>query len=908
MKITASRVFLIANPGWIALISLLVLVIRADRRPDLIFNLAALGAFIGVAGLFAVNMAIRGRISRLATAAQQIRASADFGARIPEVGPRRYRALAGEINGMLGTLQRIHEKLQHLNNDLESRVRERTSELEASKQALAEDATRRIESERLNAERERIYRTMHDLSPSGIMISTDDGVALEVNQAVCDLLGYRRDEMVGRNVAIFAHPEERGRVTANLARLLGGETLFHEVRSIRKDGSTRFVELHERAITLPNGERRIITTANDITARRAAEEKLRRTDLRYRAMFNTMWSGFALFEVVVDEKNHPADLVILEVNPALTKITGRARGDLIGRRFGDAYPQEKDTWVARLAQVAQTGQGATYNEPTEFMGKLASITLHSPQPGQVAAIIADITEQKRTQAQLHLQSIALDSAANGIMIVGLDGVIQWANRAMSTLSGYSTSELVGSSTRIFKAGKQSPEFYRNMWNTISSGRAWRGEMINKRKDGSLSTEEMTITPVMDQQGKTLSFIAIKQDIGEQRSLQQQLAQSQKMEVVGRLAGGIAHDFNNLLQAITGFTHLLLDSLGEDSPHRSDALEIEKAARRATDLTRQLLAFSRRQMIKPVPINLNELTAGLQKILQRLIGSDIQIELDLTPDVDLVLADPGQIEQVLINLALNARDAMPKGGRLSIATRNIVFLKEDAPFTPDARYGRFVTLSVTDTGQGIPPEIREQIFEPFFTTKGPDRGSGLGLPVVYGIIQQHEGMIRVYSEQGRGTTVTTYIPVALAADETAADVADTAPTPAKIPRGRGERILLVEDEPGVRDFTLSALRQYGYQPYPADNCAAAEEIFATAQQPFDLLFTDVVLPDKTGLDLADSLRQRQPNLRLLFSSGYMDEKSRWSVIRDQGYPFLQKPYALSQLLFAIRSTLDLPPPA
>lgn len=907
MKAGLSRLFLFLNPGWLILCALALLIARCHRQPDWIFYLAIAGAFVGAMGLLVMYAAARRRVARLAQAVHAIRTAADFTTRVPEGGPRRYSGLAIEINGMLDTLQRVHEKLQHVNTDLETRIQSGVAEIMAGKRALAEDAARRVANEHAITERDRIYRTLHDLSPSGILIQTEEAVILDVNQALCEILGYRRDEMIGRSVELFTHPEERRHIPGNLRRLLEGETLLHEVRSIRKNGDTRYVELHERAISLPDGERRIITIANDITQRRAAEERLRHNELRYRAMFNTMHSGFSLLEVVPDEANQPVDFAVLEINPALTKIVGKPREELLGKRLSEIYPSNKDHWIKRLAQIAQTGEVATFNQPVEFMDKVASISMYSPQPGQVAVIVADITERRRAEEQIRLQSIALESAANGIVIVDLDGTIRWANRAISEMTGYSTSELIGQHTRIFKSGKQSEEFYRTLWNTVKGGRTWRGELVNRRKDGSLSNEEMTITPVRDELGKMLNYVVVKQDISERRSLQQQLLQAQKMEIVGRLAGGVAHDFNNLLQAITGFTHLLLTSLGEDSAERGDALEIEKAARRATDLTRQLLAFSRRQMIRPVPTNLNELIEAFQKMLRRLLGGDIQIELDLAADIEIVNADPGQIEQVLINLAVNARDAMDKGGRLSISTRNIVLMKDDVPFAPEARHGRFVILSVTDTGQGIPPEIKDQIFEPFFTTKGPDRGSGLGLSVVYGIVKQHDGLIHVYSEYGQGTSVIIYLPVADQANETVSGAMEIAAT-TETPRGHGERILLVEDEPGVRDFTLSALRQFGYQPFPADSCASAEEVFANAREPFDLLFTDVVLPDKTGLHLAAALQEKRPGIRLLFSSGYMDEKSRWSIIRDKGYPFLQKPYALSQLLHAIHSALNQPPPA
>lgn len=916
MTALRSRHLFLVGLIWLAFLALAVAVTLYSEQLGSAFSffgfratspicvLAVLGFVGGLAALFSLDLISRRRLNHLTESVRNVRAHADFGSRVEEQGPSEYRELAAEINGMLGTLQRIHQKLQGMNTGLEKLVEERTTEVEASKQALAEDAARRIENERATAERERIYRTIHELSPSGILLESDDGTILDVNQSLSDALGYSRSELIGQSILLFVDPAEHGLARQNIERLLAGETLNHEVRNIRKDRQFCYMELRERAITLPDGQRRIIVVANDVSVRKVSEERLHESENRYHTLFNTMIAGFALHEIVTDAEGQPIDYVFLDANPAFLALTGKRRGDLIGQRATEVFPGMESFWIKRFGEIAQSGKAAAFDGYFGVLNKHFSVIAYSPQRGQFAANIADITEQKRAENQLRLQSTALESAANGIMIVNRAGVITWVNRALATLTGYTRSELEGHSPRLLKSGRHSLGFYRDLWNTVTEGRLWRGELVNRRKDGTLYMEEMTITPVLDERGVPTHFVGIKQDITERRALKQQLFQSQKMEVIGRLAGGIAHDFNNLLQAITGFSHLLLESLDATSPHRADVLEIDKAARRASDLTRQLLAFSRRQMIEPKAIDLNALVEGTEKMLHRLIGEDIQLCLELEPHLDPVRADPGQIEQVLVNLTVNARDAMSAGGRLTVSTSDIVLLKEDALFSPDSRHGRFVVLAITDTGHGMTPEVKEHIFEPFFTTKGPGRGTGLGLSVVYGIVQQHEGMIRVYSEPGQGTTFRIYLPISHGTGQT---IEDTSSLPAidVMPRGRSERILLVEDEAGVRDFAVSALRQYGYQPYAADSCAAAEEAFQRATEPFDLLFTDVVLSDQTGLDLAASLRRKQPELRLLFTSGYMDEKSRWPIIRDHGYPFLQKPYPLERLLQTIRTVLDSP---
>ncbi len=778
-----------SRPGFLALAAILWLVFvlaavlavrQAGAASDAGLGLLGLTVVAGGwCGLIIMDALLRGRLNRLTRSVRDVRAQAGFNTRLLGGGPTELAELTAEINGMLEAQQRAHEALQQMNAGLEKLVAARTADVEASKIALAEDAARRIQSERANAERERIYRSIHELSPSGILLVGEDGRILDVNQAYCDALGYTREELVGQGVERLLEPDQHDRVAPNIRRLLDGATLVHIVRTRGRDGRIRLMELRERAIALPDGHRRILVMANDVTARQENEDRIK------------------------------------------------------------------------------------------------------------------------------LQGTALDSAANGIMMVDRDGAIRWVNKAFTQLTGYAREEAIGQTPRLLKSGRHDKAFYNDLWTSVLAGKLWRGELVNRRKNGALYIEEMTVTPVLDDSGRPTHFIAIKQDITEQRRLQQQLLQAQKMETIGQLAGGIAHDFNNLLQAISGFTGIILQDMDESDPHRLDMLEIERAAERATGLTRQLLAFSRRQMLEPADVDLNALVQGTEKMLRRLIGEDIQLALDLKPGLDPVRADAGQIEQILMNLTVNARDAMGAGGRLTIQTDEIVLLKEDTLLDPEMRHGRFAVLAVSDTGQGMTQDVLERIFDPFFSTKGPGRGTGLGLSVVYGIVQQHDGMIRVYSEPGQGSTFRLYLPISAGAGRVAA-----APAPVEtdqLPRGVGERILLVEDEDGVRDFAMSALRKYGYQPVAAESAARAHEVLAREEGRFDLLFTDVVLPDQNGLDLAAEIRAGRPDLRLLFTSGYMDEKSRWPVIRDRGYPFLQKPYPLERLLRTIHSVLAQPPP-
>ena len=385
---------------------------------------------------------------------------------------------------------------------------------------------------------------------------------------------------------------------------------------------------------------------------------------------------------------------------------------------------------------------------------------------------------------------------------------------------------------------------------------------------------------------------------ELRTTQKQLLQAQKMEAVGTLAGGVAHDFNNLLTAIQGYTEMVMMGLDKDDPAYHDLREVQRAAVRATNLTRQLLLFSRRQPMEMIPLGLNETIEDMMKMLERVIGEDISITTELEDGLWTIEADPGNIEQVIMNLVVNARDAMPEGGRIRIKTENLYLDDQWCKLISFARPGNFVCLTIEDTGTGMDDEVLEHLFEPFFTTKPAGKGTGLGLSVVYGIVTQHQGWINVYSKVGQGSTFKVYLPAVSLKPETAVERQISL----EAFRGQGERILLVEDEATIRKLSTRALRESGYTPFPAANVAEALVIFERENGDFALVFSDVVLPDGSGLNLVDHLLACQPDLRVLLSSGYTDPKSQWQAICERGFPFLRKPYALSELLRSVSETM------
>ena len=419
----------------------------------------------------------------------------------------------------------------------------------------------------------------------------------------------------------------------------------------------------------------------------------------------------------------------------------------------------------------------------------------------------------------------------------------------------------------------------------------------KRRDGRLLTVQLSVRAVRNAAGRVEYYETFVRDVTDQRRLQQQVLQSQKMEAVGRLAGGIAHDFNNLLTVITSYSDLLLEDLAPGDAKRDDLEQVRKAADGAAALTRQLLAFSRQQVVEPRVVSLNTVVEGLQKILRRVIGEDIELTTTLAPDLGAVRADVGQLEQVLMNLAVNARDAMPTGGRLTVETANVEHDPEYARDREAAAVRQFAMLAVSDTGCGMDEATKARIFEPFFTTKEPGKGTGLGLATVYGIVNQAGGFIWVYSEPGQGTSFKIYLPEVDATAERTTAVAG-----ARAPRGT-ETVLLVEDAAAVRAVTKQALERQGYVVLEAPDGEAALRLAQQHRGPIHLLLTDVVMPRVSGRELAERLTQVRPDMKVLYASGYTDDSVVRHGILELGTAYLQKPFSPESLARKVRDVLD-----
>ncbi len=470
------------------------------------------------------------------------------------------------------------------------------------------------------------------------------------------------------------------------------------------------------------------------------------------------------------------------------------------------------------------------------------------------------------------------------------------NPAFERTTGYTSEEVMGKNPRILKSGRQDDAFYEELWETISNGKVFKGRMNNLKKNGSVFVEDVTISPVTDANGEIQRYVAVKRDVTNEIALEEEVRQASKMQAVGQLAGGVAHDFNNIIQAVMGYCRLLKRRIPEETEAVTYVNEIEKSADRAADLTRQLLAFGRSQVLRRANLDLNACIGDLIGMLKRLIRENVELVFEPDPALTRsIYADRNQIEQVLINLCVNARDAMPDGGRLRIRTRDKTGTPPEK--LPDGDAATFVQLVVSDTGVGIPLEIQERIFDPFFTTKAEGEGTGLGLSTVYGIIRQHGGHLHVESAPGQGTEFRIWFPQSTVADT-------RSPFESESPFTDGsETILMAEDNPQIRRLLPVMLEDNGYTVIVCANGKEALDAFEEQDGEIDLVILDVIMPFFGGRQVMERIREKNGNVRFLFCSGYSRSDPDFDFLEKSDIELLPKPYSEDDLLKAIRRALD-----
>ena len=746
------------------------------------------------------------------------------------------------------------------------------------------------------------FRTLLEDAPMAISLSRD-GINLYANKRFQKIFGLQSlEKYVGQFILEYFAPQCREEIKERIRRRSLGVAVPTEYESVglRTDGSQFPMQVTIAKIRLSDGEANM-GFISDITERKQTEEIMRWKTAFFEALVNSSQDGI----LVVDDKNKK----IIQ-NQRMTDLW----------KFPPEIASNPDDRLQYEFARGQTKDPSGFDEKSRLL--VASADAHARdeielKDGTVlerqTAMISgrkgeeygrlwnfrDITESKLVEKSLTRLATAVEQAAETIVITDASGTILYANPAFEKSTGYTRAEAIGQNPRILKSGKQGPEFYRRMWEVLNAGEIWSGHFFNKRKDGTNYEEDATISPIRDAKGAVINFVAVKRDVTRERQLEDQLRQTQKMEAIGTLAGGVAHDFNNILAIIQMQASLLMEAGGLSALQTKYADEITNTVERAAALTRQLLLFSRKESPQPRDLDLNKSTTHLAEMLRRILREDVGFQLKLAAQPMFVHADPGMIDQVLLNLAVNARDAMPEGGQLIIETSAVEFDEFAVAQSTPARPGAFVCLSVSDTGNGIPPEILPKIFEPFFTTKDIGKGTGLGLATVFGIVQQHQGWINVYSEVGHGTTFKIYLPrlVDMSEQTIAQKMLST------MPIGK-ETILLVEDEAPLRNAIRLGLAQLGYRVLEAPNGVKALEVWQEHRDQIHLLLTDMVMPaGMSGNDLAQRMVRDNPKLKIIFMSGHSAEVAGKSLPLEEGVNFLAKPFQIHKLAQTLRNRLD-----
>ncbi len=633
-----------------------------------------------------------------------------------------------------------------------------------------------------------------------------------------------------------------------------------------------------------------------------AEEARRQGEERFRALIEHGADAVALVA---------PDGTLLFASHSIERLLGFTPAELVGHPgFERVHPDDLPRVHAALRDIiANPGTPAGLelrwrhkDGSWRYIDGVAVDRLAEPAVGAIVVNFRDVSERRTAEAALRDSEERYRTLVEGvrdiIFALSPEGTISSLNPAFETITGWRREAWVGQPFERLVHPEDLPLALELL------GRVVRGELRPasqfrvRTAKSDYRVGEFSATPQLHE-GRLVGILGIGRDVTERVQLEQQLRQAQKMEAVGRLAGGIAHDFNNILTAITGYADLLLEDLGATDPRRQDADEIHKAADRAAGLTRQLLAFSRQQVLQPTVLEVNKLVSDLEKMLRRLLGEDVALTTQLAPTTGRVKADPGQLEQVIMNLAVNARDAMPNGGKLTLETGNVDLDESYATDHYPARAGPFVMLAVSDTGTGMSEATQAHMFEPFFTTKEKGKGTGLGLATVYGIVKQSGGFIWVYSEVGHGTTFKLYLP---RVQELAERASQPAQTPARAARGT-ETVLVVEDEAPVRSVARQVLERHGYTVLEAPSAEAALDIATRYSGAIHLLLTDVVMPGLNGRELATRLADLRPDARVIFMSGYTDDAVTRHGVLEPGSAYVQKPFTPDAIARKVREVLD-----
>ena len=770
------------------------------------------------------------------------------------------------------------------------------------------DITERKRAQERLRESEERFAGAFEHAPIGMALVWPDGRWFKVNRALCALVGYSEAELLTRTFQDITHPHDLEADLENLRRLVADEFRSYQMekRYIHKGGHYVTILLSVSLVRDGQGQPRyFIAQIQDITERKRVENAFRESDEKFRHLADNITDAFWIRSPDMSELHY--------VSPAYERIWGRSVASLYaGPHEWTDFIHLDDRDRVRAAFAALTRSAPSLDIEYRILrpsGEIRWVHVRGFKVRDPAnklirhtGIVTDITERKQAEAERDRLAAILESTTDLVVISDADGKVLYVNRAGRRLVGVGEGEDIARMT--IAEFLPDPANHNSLTEGIPAAvkdGTWSGEAILLSRSGTEIPVSQVIIAHKNGAGKLEFLSTIIRDISVQRRLEARLFQSRKMETVGELAGGIAHEFNSILTAIIGQSELLLDDLPAGSPLVTNATEINKAAGRAATLTRQLLAYGRRQFLQPEILNLNQVIAGMGGMFHHLLGGDVSIQMIPATDLREVKADAGQIEQVIVNMALNARDAMPKGGRFILETSNVPFAKVDMGRYPELKPGDYVMLAISDTGVGMSAEVQARVFEPFFSTKDVGQGTGLGLSSCYGIIRQSGGHISVYSEPGRGTTFKIYLPQVASRSELPVNLIDSP----DLPRGT-ETILLVEDDPALREMASTLLRRLGYTVYPAAN---GIEALALRQRldvgHIDVLFTDVVMPHMSGKELSGRVQAANPHTRTLFTSAYTENAVVHQGVLDRGVALLPKPFTPSALAHKLREVLESP---
>jgi len=812
-------------------------------------------------------------------------------------------------------------------------------------EGFIEDVTEQYLAHRRTEESEKRYSTLFKLSPAGIFVSTLDGKIIEVNDSFAKIYGYDSVEEVLPLAADVFYTDSSPR-SQFLRDLKERGSVTHRVtEGKKKDGSTIFVientELNYDQNYNQEIIRGVLMDVTEIVLLQQQVDLHRRTaevtsEVLASAFEETELEDFVNRSLASIGKKLRLDaLMLFEIENGGIKNNyewcadpSRTRGIItidkksfetsLAEVSGDSFfvldKSQKNNENSPLMQTfgPQSFAISPVNLKGKVWGYLVLIDrdnnrvwslLEKDLISSVSRIFSTVLERhseaavrRKLEDERKRLFLAFEQLAESVVVSNVDGIIQYVNPTFTKITGYTYEEAVGKRTNLLKSGAHDQEFYKRMWNTILSGNIFKARFTNKRKDGIIYYEDKTIAPVIDSNGRVVNFVEVGYDVTGQISLEEQLAQSQKLESIGLLASGIAHDFNNILGAILGYASFMKNKMSEDHQFYKYVDTIERSATRAAELTSQLLAFARGGKYNVTPVNINKMVLDTLGIIQSTFDKSIIVEKDLEQNIPTVEADPGQMQQVVMNLCVNARDAMPGGGILRVETSEVELTENDTKSNIEAHPGRYVLLIVSDTGIGMDKQTVRRIFEPFFTTKEKGKGTGLGLSMVYGIVRNHGGFIRVESEPGKGTSFEVFYPASRKAEKKEAGAMEEV-------KGGSETILVAEDEDAMRELVTDILESGGYNVIAAENGEAAVEAYTKRKDEISLVILDMIMPKMNGSEAFKNLKRINPDVLVLLSSGYSQDGAAQELLNEGVAGFLGKPYQVRELLEKVRAVLE-----